>query len=159
MAGFDVAVHDAAGVYGREARGEVAGDAYRALGCEGAVTGEVCGEGVALDEVHDDVGHAVVDARVEEGHDVGVSHLPRGVGLAQKTLARDGVERALGVEHLHRGAARNVDVAGGKHPRGRALAEQTLQAPVPQAAGQLQDAQRRPWPYFHFAGSGSVNAV
>ena len=71
-------------------------------------------EELSLEQLHHEVGVAVLGrVVVEDAHDTGVVDLVRGVTLLEKTAARVGVARELGMEHLDGGAAPVVHVRGG----------------------------------------------
>jgi hypothetical protein len=70
-------------------------------------------EGLALEELHDDVGAAVgVVAEVEDLHDAGIGDRGRGAGLVEEPLDDVLVGRQRRLQHLDRGAASEQRVLG-----------------------------------------------
>ena len=83
---LDVAVDDAAGVRGDERVSDLGGDVEDFFGGHGA--GEDAGaERFALEQLHDEVGVAVLLADIEDGAYVGVVEAGGGTGFLEKTLA------------------------------------------------------------------------
>ena len=92
---------------------------------------EDLGEGGPVHPLHHDEGIVTIDARVEDGHDVGVVELACGPGLGAEALHEGGVAGELGPQHLgrHRAAEREVvgfvDVG---HPSARHVAAKLVAA-------------------------------
>ena len=75
-----------------------------------------------VDQLHHDVGDAVVVAGVVGGHDVGVRQAGRGDGLVAEAGPGAVVGGEVGAQHLHRDPARQHGVVGdphGGHPAAR----------------------------------------
>jgi hypothetical protein len=92
--GLEVAVDDALGVGGLEAAGGLEGVAEDLLSGGGAA-GDELAQRIALEELGDDVGSAVVGPRVVDGENVGVVQGGDGAGLALEESEARGVGRHL----------------------------------------------------------------
>jgi hypothetical protein len=111
--GLEIAVDDASPVGGVERRRDLAQDPQRVLGRQATEALEARVEGLALEELHDDVGAAVgVVAEVEDLHDAGIGDRGRGPGLVEEPLDDVLVGRQRRLQHLDRGAASEQRVLG-----------------------------------------------
>jgi len=122
--GLDVAVHDAGGVGGVEARRCIAQPAHGRLAVDRAAVlaggPQAVGDGPAGEVLHDDEGVVAVLADVVDRHDVRVrGDLRRRPRLALEARTGGRVGGVVGAEHLHRDdpAEQEVlDLPDGGHP-------------------------------------------
>ena len=101
---------------------------------EGAASGEPCRRCLAVDQRHHDQRRVVRRLHREDRHHVRMREARRRPGLGDEPLARDGVSREVGVEHLDRDEAIESLVVGEPyrpHP------------PAPQLALQREPAEER----------------
>ena len=128
---LDVAVHDAAVVRGAERAGDLDRVGDRLVDREPAHAADALLERLALDVLEDDVGTAVLLARVDHADDVRMVELGDGARLAAEALELVGVRRDLAVHELdrdlplQRGVERAVDR---RHPTGADLRVQAIAA-------------------------------
>ena len=97
--GLQVAVHDALLVGGGEAPCDLDGELHRLARAQRAA-GHAVAEGLALQQLRDDIGRAVVLPEIVDGDDVGVVEDAYGFGLVLEAADPVFVDRDLGVEDL-----------------------------------------------------------
>ena len=83
-------------------------------------------EGLAVDQLHRDIGDAVRLAHVVDRGDVGMAQRAGRARLSQETLAQVGMARVVGLQDLDRDRAADVRIAGAVYVGHRALAEAAL---------------------------------
>ena len=109
---LDVAVHDAAGVGGAEGPRDLDRVGDRLVDRQPAHAPDAALERLPLDVLEDDVGPAVLLARVDHPDDVRVAELGDGARLAPEALELVGVRGDLAVHQLDRDRAFERDVEG-----------------------------------------------
>lgn len=119
VGGLDVAVNDVGGV----GVGKSAADADDEFAGGGLVDGlAVAGvvEGLAVDQLHDDVGHAIGLSKVVDANEVGVVELGHGAGLGLELFAESWVVEFAGQELDGDGPIEGnlVGTIDGAHPAG-----------------------------------------
>ncbi len=100
VARLDVAVHDALTVSVGQRRRGLGCELRTALGGQCSSTAENFGQGLPLDQLHHNEVGAVVLAPVEDGHDVGVRQIGRGLRFATEAFHKRRVGAELGIENL-----------------------------------------------------------
>ena len=134
VARLDVAVDQARGVGVGQGVGDLHADLHAHEDGQRPVVGGERREGLAPDELHDDVGGALRgDPGVEGGDHVGMGQPGRGHRLAPEALQEQLVLGQVGVEHLHRHRSGQHVVVGLPDRRHSSLSDQ-LDQPV--AAGE-----------------------
>src|SRR5690606_17187962 len=102
VAGLDVAVHQTGGVRGLQRGGRLRDDVEGLVGAQGAVALEDRGERLTGDELHDEVGAAVLLAVVEDAGDALVVDERRVARFGAEALEEPGVPHVLVLEDLDR---------------------------------------------------------
>jgi hypothetical protein len=120
---LDVAVHEAAGVRGREPVEDAIEDAERPRDGQRRVTTEHLREGVAVDPLHDDERGVLVRAHVVDRDHVRMLEPSRAAGLAEQASALRRVAEQLVADQLHGDGTVEDTVVRGDHPRHPADAE------------------------------------
>ena len=111
-----------------ERGGDAAGDPHRAVDRERPVLVEQAAQVGAVDQLHDEVGDAVVLTGVVRGDDVGVGEAGDGDGLVAKARPQRLVDGELGVQRLDRDAPREQRVLADPHAGHAAAREQGIEA-------------------------------
>ena len=127
VVGLEVAVNDALFVGRAERLGQLSDDRQDPLGREGRLVLDDLAQGVALDELHDRVRHAVWSrTEVVDVDDIGVADPRRRLGLADESLDHVLIAGHIAFEDLYRHHLLDDDVLGQKHHAHAALAELAL---------------------------------
>jgi hypothetical protein len=123
--GLEVAVDDAPLVSRAQAPGRLQHPAQR-LAQRRDPAPQGLAQGLALEELEDQVGVPLVVPHVEDGDDVGVDELGRGTGLGLEAVEPLGGRRPLGRDELHGDGAAEAGVVGAVHLAHPARADQVL---------------------------------
>jgi hypothetical protein len=140
VARLDIAVHDAAAVGVIERAGDWLQQTRGVVGRQPHGFLHQVGQGRPFDQLHDDVGQAVVLAHVVDRHDVGVAQVAVGARFLAKAGAHGGV--GVGQEHLH-GDGPIASGVYGAIDRGHGAAAQPLDQAIGASLLTGQAAQRR----------------
>ena len=144
VAGFDVAVHEAAAVRLVECARDRGADVDREFGAESLLRVEQLAEALAVDELHHDGLASVVDDDVVDGDDVGVAQSGDRDRLAPEPLGDDGVGGEVGLEPFDRDLAIEVDVGGHPHLGHAALPDSAFEL-IPLREQLTRGQLRRGW--------------